>query len=107
MIKLGADIDAQDSEGNTPLHLCVKLLGEDAKHFEQLKFIGKELLFSGASRILENEDGYTPLDMLEMNSSGIEEPDYLKMKYVLTQPKGIRFLQMRRPIEKVRRKNTL
>jgi len=41
-------------------------------------------LFSGAKRTLSNNEGDTPLDMLENNSAGIDEHDYIKMKYVLT-----------------------
>ena len=80
LIKLGAEVDARDSKGNTCLHLCISTLAEKAKFrerdqyisptrasdysadkddeeeriydetFEKLKDIGKELLFSGASR---------------------------------------------------------
>ena len=80
MLKLGAEVDARDSKGNTCLHLCISTLAEKAKFrerdqymspakvsdysadkddeedriydetFEKLKDIGKELLFSGASR---------------------------------------------------------
>ena len=32
--------------------------------FEKLKEIGKELLFSGASRTIRNKNGDTPLELL-------------------------------------------
>lgn len=49
LIKLGANPNAQDVQGDTPLHLCLKILAEDeVKNFEKLKNIGKELLFCGA-----------------------------------------------------------
>ena len=80
LIKLGAEVDARDARGNTCLHLCITTLAEKSKYrqrdkkvghskssdasgereeeedriynetFEKLKDIGKELLFSGASR---------------------------------------------------------
>ena len=67
LINLGADPNAQDIEGNTPLHLCVKVLAEDPANFEKLKNIGKELLFSGASRNIRNKDGERAIELLENN----------------------------------------
>jgi hypothetical protein len=37
----------------------------------------------------------------------LEEADYLKMKYVLSEPAGCSMFRMTRPIEKVERRNTL
>ncbi len=55
LIKLGADPNAQDIEGNTCIHLALNTLFEDEDGFEKVKNIVKELIFSGASRDLTNK----------------------------------------------------
>ena len=50
LVKLGADPNLQDIEGNTPIHLCLENLFESPDKFETVKNLIKELIFSGASR---------------------------------------------------------
>lgn len=74
--------------------------------FDKLKEIGKELLFSGASRSLENKDGLTPIQLLNANSGMLKPSDMAKMQYVLSVPGGCKCLRLTRPIEKVERTTT-
>lgn len=61
LIKLGADPNSQDFEGNTPLHLCLDTLFDDRESFEWVKNIVKELIFSGSKREITNDEGLTPI----------------------------------------------
>ena len=74
--------------------------------FEKLKEIGKELLFSGASRIINNNKGETPLDLLEKHEGMLKPGHQRKMLYVLSSPGGCKCLRLTRPIEKVERTTT-
>ncbi len=49
-IKYGADLDAQDLRGQTPLHTAVIRLSQEPKRYVEYKKIIKELLFHGANR---------------------------------------------------------
>ena len=82
-------------------------LADHPDRFEKLKNIGKELLFCGASRTVTNNFGQTPSDLLALQQDLMEEFDYNKMKYVLTQPTGVGLLRMTRPIEKVERNSSI
>jgi ankyrin repeat protein len=53
LIDAGADINACDHAGNTPLHLAAQGYGEKAP-------VVKELLARGANPNVTNEDGFTP-----------------------------------------------
>ncbi len=66
--------------------------------FEKLKEIGKELLFSGASRTIINVNRDTPLDLLERHPKMLKQSHMAKMRYVLTDPKGCQCLKLTRPI---------
>jgi hypothetical protein len=78
-------------------------LFEDNPNYEKVKNLVKELIFSGADRSKKNSEGQTAMDILEQLKPDLREFDYDKLKYILTPPKGTRFLRMTRPIEKVTR----
>ena len=107
LIKLGADPNAQDIEGNTCIHLALNTLFEDESAFEKVKNIVKELIFSGAMRELANKFGQRPMDILFDLKDILSDEDFDKMKYILTPPTGCRLLKMTRPIEKVQRRARL
>ena len=83
LIKLGSKVNARDIEGNTALHLAVLELIEAAKEpqddeeefeneeddrkerYNNLKYVVKELLFSGARRSRKNRQKKTPLMLFE------------------------------------------
>lgn len=57
LLKLGADINARDIEGDTPMH--------DAVRLGKFKVI-KHLLAAGASLKLKNKNNQTPIDMVNL-----------------------------------------
>jgi hypothetical protein len=78
-------------------------LFDDVSGYEKAKNIIKELIFSGAKRDLTNDNGKTPLDIVEALITHLDEDDYKKLVYILTPPTGVRYCRMTRPIEKVKR----
>lgn len=107
LIKLGADPNAKDIEGNTCIHLALNTLFEDESAFEKVKNIVKELIFSGGMRDTANNFGQRPMDILDDMKDILSDEDFDKMKYILTPPTGCRLLRMTRPIEKVQRRARL
>lgn len=119
LLKLGADPNAKDIEGNTCLHLCIKQMIEirqsqnnededdqmalNEEGFEILKNISKELLFSGCSRDTRNDDGNTARDIFELNEALFNADELAKIRYILAKPKPCGCLRLTRPIEKVQR----
>ena len=56
LISLGANINASNDEGMTPLHLAVQIVNIRTT---------KDLLLRGANRNAETTDGRKPIDLLE------------------------------------------
>ncbi|WP_105169609.1 ankyrin repeat domain-containing protein [Pseudoalteromonas sp. T1lg23B] len=56
LVKHGANLNAQNKSGNTPLHLAISVKNYNIAHF---------LVLSGASLKVENKWGYTPVDQLK------------------------------------------
>jgi ankyrin repeat protein len=54
------EINAQDDDGNTPLHLAV----ENAKQFDGIRSL-RDLLLKGAERNIYNKNRQRPIDILE------------------------------------------
>ena len=68
ILHAGCDVNAVNTEGNTPLHLAVKFKPEP----EEVEILRKMLLLLldiGADPKLENENGQTPLDSCETDEA--------------------------------------
>ena len=64
LISRGANVNAKNDDGNTPLHLAAS---HDAPIFRS---IIKSLLIAGADKSLQNNDDFTPYNMAEIHNSG-------------------------------------
>jgi hypothetical protein len=76
LIARGADLDARDFEGNTPLHRTVYIL--------PLPKVAKVLLDHGAGPATKNKDGKTPLQMARENNC----PEVAKLMQAAMQQQG-------------------
>jgi len=77
-IKAGANVNAQDSLGNTPLIFAAQ------SHDMQLIDI---LLQSGSKVIMQNDNGENAIDVLGENSNGIEAK--LKLQFAIARDKAL------------------
>ena len=68
ILHAGCDVNAVNTEGNTPLHLAVKFKPEP-EEVEILREMLLLLLDIGADPNLENENGQTPLDSCETDAA--------------------------------------
>lgn len=68
------------------MHLALETLLEEPENFEKVKNIVKELIFSGASREVKNNQGRTPRDLIEEFHELLSEDDIRKITYILTPP---------------------
>jgi len=119
-------VNARDIEGNTALHLAVLELIEAAKEpqegeddefeneeedrkerYNNLKYVVKELLFSGARRSRKNRQKRTPLMLFEASALHFESDQANNIRYILSPPSGCGWCRLTRPIEKVERSTKL
>ena len=69
ILHAGCDVNAVNTEGNTPLHLAVKFKPAEPEEVEILREMLLLLLDIGADPKLENENGQTPLDSCETDEA--------------------------------------
>ena len=77
VIESGADIQATDDEGNTPLHLAFQ--------FSITKQVLEPLLLHGGDTFAKNNDGNTPIELVGKNEHLAE--DEIKELIQITQPR--------------------
>ena len=69
ILHAGGDVNAVNTEGNTPLHLAVKYKPAEPEDVEILREMLLLLLDIGADPKLENKNGQTPLDSCETDEA--------------------------------------
>ena len=69
ILHAGEDVNAVNTEGNTPLHLAVKFNPAEPEKVEILREMLLLLLDIGADPKLENKNGQTPLDSCETDEA--------------------------------------
>ena len=107
MIKYGADLNAQDFQGQTPLHIAVVRLRQEPDQYDDYKRIIKELLFKGARRDIRSSRGLTPLEQLEQIKESLDEDQFKSLQFILTEYKENMCFMRHRPIKKVRRSSAI
>lgn len=101
LIKLDADIDAQDFQGHTPLQIAIIRLSQEPDSFEDYKRIIKELLFNGASRKLKNSNGLTAFQLLEQCWDILAPSQFESLQIVLRESRPFMCFMRHRPLVKL------
>ena len=70
ILHAGGDVNAVNTEGNTPLHLAVKFKPAEPEEVESLREMLLLLLDIGADPKLANKNGQTPMDSCETDEAG-------------------------------------
>jgi hypothetical protein len=106
LISLGANLNLQDREGRTPLHiavirLCAGVEDDPVECYYEYKIIIKELLFHGASRAITTKLNMTALDILLENEANFTQEQFKSLSFILTDQTTCIFFMRHRPIKKV------
>ena len=75
--------------------------------YHNLRFVIKELLFSGARRKRKNRQKQTALMIFEESAELFDAEQAANIRYILSPPTGCRWCRLTRPIEKVERSTKL
>ena len=75
--------------------------------FAEYKKIIKELLFHGADRTIETENGESPSDFVDFIQEFLNEADYLQLKSMLQVSRPCLCFLRRRPLAKIEKDPTI
>ena len=102
ILHAGCDVNAVNTEGNTPLHLAVKFKPAEPKDVEILREMLLLFLDIGADPKLENKNGQTPLDSCETDAARMilsEKRGLSAMNVVVGDVSNINILLFRKIIQ--------
>ena len=102
ILHAGGDVNAVNTEGNTPLHLALKFKPAELKDVEILREMLLLFLDIGADPKLENKNGQTPLDSCETDAARMilsEKRGLSAMNVVVGDVSNINILLFRKIIQ--------
>lgn len=108
LIKLGANLDAQDFHGHSALHIALIRMSQDPSLYQDYKRIMKELLFNGAKRDLETQQGETCLDLVgQLDPEQFHQSQIDSLKVIFTEQNANLCLMKHRPLKKITKSPTV